>query len=182
MLLAAQFKGPSGSLVQVKDMIFRRTEGSYDLDFHTAPQRQYIIMLNGAVDVTTSDHKTRRFADGDVLLVEDTTGQQLDAPLTHIMRVFSSTSAETWCSLRQLLRFVPTCAAHSIQPLATTRLSGGAASLLCRQRPQVKGCGWWHQDKYFCDPGISGQGLTQAGVRSAEEALNACDSCKAFTE
>ena len=31
-------------------------------------------MLNGAVDVTTTDHETRRFADGDILLVEDTTG------------------------------------------------------------------------------------------------------------
>eukprot|EP00891_Asterochloris_glomerata_P005144 jgi/Astpho2/5144/Aster-06355 len=60
---------------KVKDIIFRRTEGSYDLDFHTAPQRQYIVMLNGAVDVTTTDHETRRFADGDILLVEDTTGK-----------------------------------------------------------------------------------------------------------
>ena len=73
-------------------------------------------MLNGAVDVTTSDHETRRFADGDILLVEDTTGQQLVAPLTNIMRVFSSTSGDTWCSMRQLLRFVPTCAAHSLWP------------------------------------------------------------------
>ena len=73
------------AFVQVKDIIFRKTEGSYDLDFHTAPQRQYIIMLQGAVDVTTTDHDTRRFADGDILLVEDTTGQQLDVPLTHIM-------------------------------------------------------------------------------------------------
>ena len=160
-----------GSLVQVKDIIFRRTEGSYDLDFHTAPQRQYIIMLNGAVDVTTTDHETRRFADGDILLVEDTMGQQLDAPLVHIMRVFSSTSGEAWCSLRQLLRCAPTCAARNTQTLATSCLSRGAAFLRCRQRPQVKGCGWRHKDEHLCDPRIGGQGLTQA--------VNACNPCRA---
>lgn len=111
LLAAEQCKGPSGSLVQVKDIIFRRTDGSYDLDIHTAPQRQYIVMLNGAVDVTTTDHETRRFADGDILLVEDTTGEQLDAPFAHIMRVSSRSSGKTWCSLRQLLCHAPTCAA-----------------------------------------------------------------------
>ena len=31
-------------------------------------------MVAGGVDVTTTDGVTKRFADGDVLLVEDTTG------------------------------------------------------------------------------------------------------------
>ena len=35
-------------------------------------QRQ---VFEGGVDVTTTDGVTKRFADGDVLLVEDTTGQ-----------------------------------------------------------------------------------------------------------
>lgn len=59
---------------EVHEIVFRETDGAYDLDWHTAPCRQFIIMTNGGVDVTTTDGVTKRFADGDVLLVEDTTG------------------------------------------------------------------------------------------------------------
>ncbi|RUS19018.1 hypothetical protein BC937DRAFT_87872 [Endogone sp. FLAS-F59071] len=58
-----------------KGIIFRETDGSYDLDFHNAPRKQYILILNGAVDITTTDGVTRRFKDGDIFLVEDTTGR-----------------------------------------------------------------------------------------------------------
>jgi len=56
-------------------IIFRETSPDYDYDWHNAPRRQYIIMLDGAVDVTIGDGTTRRFGTGDVLLVEDTTGR-----------------------------------------------------------------------------------------------------------
>ena len=36
-------------------------------------------MVAGGVDVTTTDGVTKRFADGDVLLVEDTTGHSSSA-------------------------------------------------------------------------------------------------------
>lgn len=56
-------------------VIFRETGPDYDYDWHNAPRRQYIIMLDGAVDVTIGDGTTRRFSTGDILLVEDTDGQ-----------------------------------------------------------------------------------------------------------
>lgn len=71
-------KGPIGFLsdnIPVKDIIFREVEPSYDYDFHTAPQRQYIILLDGAIEIETSLGDKRQFTAGDVLLVEDTEGK-----------------------------------------------------------------------------------------------------------
>ncbi len=47
-------------------VIFRESEPGYDLDWHCAPRRQYIVLLDG---------ETRHFAGGDVLRVEDTSGK-----------------------------------------------------------------------------------------------------------
>ncbi len=43
-------------------------------DWHTAPMRQLAVALNGAVEYETGDREIRRFAPGEVVLVEDTTG------------------------------------------------------------------------------------------------------------
>jgi hypothetical protein len=70
--------GTIGSLSQampVKDIIFREVEPTYDYDFHTAPQRQYIILLDGAIEIETSTGDTRTFGAGEILLVEDITGK-----------------------------------------------------------------------------------------------------------
>lgn len=70
--------GTIGSLSQgmpVKEIIFREVEPTYDYDFHTAPQRQYIILLDGAIQIETSTGDTRTFGAGEVLLVEDITGK-----------------------------------------------------------------------------------------------------------
>jgi len=70
--------GMVGSLsdaVAAKEVIFREVDPTYDWDFHTAPQKQYIILLDGEIEIETSLHKKRRFSGGDVLLVEDTTGK-----------------------------------------------------------------------------------------------------------
>ncbi|SMO58211.1 hypothetical protein [Gracilimonas mengyeensis] len=56
-------------------IIFRRTDPDYNYDWHNAPRRQYIIMLDGAVDVEIGDGTVRRFSTGDIVLVEDTTGR-----------------------------------------------------------------------------------------------------------
>ena len=56
-------------------IIFRETSGAYDLDWHPAPRRQYIINLEGAVEITASDGERRIIGAGEVLLVEDTTGK-----------------------------------------------------------------------------------------------------------
>lgn len=56
-------------------IIFRETGGDYDLDWHTAPRRQYIINLDAAVLITASDGESREIGAGEVLLVEDITGK-----------------------------------------------------------------------------------------------------------
>jgi hypothetical protein len=56
-------------------VIFRRTDGDYDLDWHNAPRRQYIINLDAAVEITASDGERRVIGPGEVLLVEDVTGK-----------------------------------------------------------------------------------------------------------
>lgn len=56
-------------------IIFRRTDPDYNYDWHNAPRRQYIFMLDGAVDIEIGDGTVRRFSTGDIVLVEDTTGR-----------------------------------------------------------------------------------------------------------
>ena len=67
--------GQLSEKVNATGIIFRRTEPDYDYDWHNAPERQYIIMLDGAVDVEVGDGTVRRFSTGDILLVEDVTGR-----------------------------------------------------------------------------------------------------------
>lgn len=59
----------------VKGIIFREVTPGYDYDFHNAPQQQYIILLDGGVEIETSLGEKRTFNTGEILLVEDTTGK-----------------------------------------------------------------------------------------------------------
>ncbi|TRW25896.1 hypothetical protein FMM05_06645 [Flavobacterium zepuense] len=59
----------------VKSIIFREVAASYDYDFHNAPQKQYIILVDGGVEIETSLGEKRSFNTGEILLVEDTTGK-----------------------------------------------------------------------------------------------------------
>ena len=56
-------------------IIFRETTGNYDLDWHPAPRRQYIINLDGGVKITASDGVAREIGAGEVILVEDVSGK-----------------------------------------------------------------------------------------------------------
>jgi hypothetical protein len=56
-------------------IIFREVQADYDLDWHPAPRRQYIINLDAGVQITASDGESRRIGAGEVLLVEDTWGK-----------------------------------------------------------------------------------------------------------
>lgn len=61
--------------VPVKSIVFREVSPSYDYDFHNAPDRQYIVLLEGGVEIETSLGEKRTFPTGSILLVEDTTGK-----------------------------------------------------------------------------------------------------------
>ena len=67
--------GQLSKLLPVAGLIFREVEPSYDYDFHTAPQKQYIILLDGEIEIETSLGDKRTFKAGEVLLVEDTEGK-----------------------------------------------------------------------------------------------------------
>jgi uncharacterized cupin superfamily protein len=59
----------------VKGIIFRETDGDYNYTWHNAPCRQFVLMLQGSVEIEVSTGTRRTFYSGDILLVEDTTGR-----------------------------------------------------------------------------------------------------------
>ncbi len=61
--------------IPVRGVVFRTVKPSYDYDFHTAPERQYIILLDGEIEIETSLGEKRAFKGGDILLMEDTEGK-----------------------------------------------------------------------------------------------------------
>lgn len=70
--------GPIGFLSkaqQVSSIIFRKVVEDYDYNFHNAPARQYIILLDGEIEIETTLGEKRRFSAGNILLVEDITGK-----------------------------------------------------------------------------------------------------------
>jgi hypothetical protein len=70
--------GPVGRLSQTlaaTGIIFRETGAGYDYGWHPAPRRQFVIMLEGEVDIEIGDGTVRRLGPGDILLAEDTTGR-----------------------------------------------------------------------------------------------------------
>ena len=73
--LAPSRYGVLSSPVPVTEVQFRETPAEGLLDFHTAPRRQFVITLAGAVEVECGDGTRRRFGAGDIMLADDTTGQ-----------------------------------------------------------------------------------------------------------
>lgn len=67
--------GKLSAVYPAKGVVFREVEPTYDWNFHTAPQKQYIILLDGEIEIETSLGDKRIFKAGEVLLVEDTTGK-----------------------------------------------------------------------------------------------------------
>ncbi len=55
-------------------VIFRETAPDYDLDFHNAPRKQYVVCLDASVEITIGDGTKRVFGPCDIFLAEDVTG------------------------------------------------------------------------------------------------------------
>ena len=67
--------GAMSKPIEAKTVLFRETGAGYDLDFHNAPRRQFVVMLSGGrVELEVGDGTKRVLGPGDVLLAEDTTG------------------------------------------------------------------------------------------------------------
>lgn len=76
--IALSDAGPIGALserVPASGVIFRYTDEEYDFDWHNAPCRQFVVMLDGAVEIEVGDGSRRIFRGGDILLAEDVTGR-----------------------------------------------------------------------------------------------------------
>lgn len=56
-------------------VIFRETGADYDYDWHPAPARQLVVLLDGEIEIEVGAGEVRRFGGGEILLLEDTTGR-----------------------------------------------------------------------------------------------------------
>ena len=78
IIIPMKHVGDIGSLSEatpVKSIIFREVIPSYDYDFHNAPQRQYLVLLDGVIEIETSLGDKRVFKAGDIVLLEDIAGK-----------------------------------------------------------------------------------------------------------
>ena len=62
-------------------IVFKAYAPDYFSDFHRAPRRQYVINIEGEVEIELGDGSVYRFGPGHVMLAEDLTGRG------HITRV-----------------------------------------------------------------------------------------------
>lgn len=67
--------GKLSEALPASSVIFREVEPTYDYDFHNAPQKQYLILIDGEIEIETTLGEKRQFKAGDVLLLEDTEGK-----------------------------------------------------------------------------------------------------------
>jgi hypothetical protein len=66
--------GSLSAPVPAESVIFRQTPADQVIDFHPAPRRQFVVTLEGIVEVECGDGTKRRFGAGDTMLADDTTG------------------------------------------------------------------------------------------------------------
>ena len=62
------------SLQQVAGMRIWRAEPGRFIDFHPAPDRRWLVILSGEVEIGLGDGSKHRFGPGDIRLIEDITG------------------------------------------------------------------------------------------------------------
>lgn len=67
--------GQISELFPATGILFRETAADYDYDFHNAPRRQYVVNLDGAVEITVGSGEKRVLEAGEVFLAEDVDGQ-----------------------------------------------------------------------------------------------------------
>jgi hypothetical protein len=60
--------------IAVSALTLSRCEPNYISDWHLAPRRQFVFILQGGFEITTGHGETRQFEAGAMFLVEDTTG------------------------------------------------------------------------------------------------------------
>jgi quercetin dioxygenase-like cupin family protein len=56
-------------------IVLRETAQTFDLSWHNAPARQWVLTLRGRAEITVGDGTKRQFGPGDIMLAEDLTGR-----------------------------------------------------------------------------------------------------------
>ena len=56
-------------------ILFREYTETFDTGWHPAPRRQYVIVLDGDAELTTSDGEARIIKAGEVFFIEDVKGK-----------------------------------------------------------------------------------------------------------
>lgn len=60
-------------LMEAEQVGYLRLEKGFDAGFHPAPKKQYVMVMQGVMEVETGDGEKRQFTPGTVLFVTDTT-------------------------------------------------------------------------------------------------------------
>jgi len=63
------------NLQSASGIVFRTVEPGYFSDWHNAPRRQFVITLDGEVEIGLGDGTVHRFGPGQAMLAEDLTGK-----------------------------------------------------------------------------------------------------------
>ena len=64
-----------GDAQAAQSINFREWPPGHFIDWHPAPRRQYVICIQGGIEIGLGDGSVHQFGPGDARLVEDTTGQ-----------------------------------------------------------------------------------------------------------
>ena len=64
----------SSETIKATGMVFQEVR-EYNNMWHHAPHRQFVVILEGGIEVELGDGTKRHFGPGDVLLAEDKTGR-----------------------------------------------------------------------------------------------------------
>ena len=59
---------------EASQLLFVRFPPGWSTEWHPAPAYQYVCVLSGEAELTVGDGDTRRFAGGDILHLQDITG------------------------------------------------------------------------------------------------------------
>ena len=97
--------------IKVNGILFRMFEPGSEFNWHTAPQPQYIVYLDGEVEVEASGGEKRIFRQGDVLFATDTTGKghitrTLTAGNSIVITTQDETGTEIESTVRPTLNFI----------------------------------------------------------------------------
>ncbi len=72
--------GPVGvaAMQAAKTVVFTTADGEWRGNWHPAPRKQFVFMLDGAIEIEVADGEIRQFSIGDIILLEDVSGKGHD--------------------------------------------------------------------------------------------------------